>query len=241
MNSRFLPFVLLGLLAGTSLADGPLLPNPYLLLIRDRYVQQECKVEPQQVKALRTLTDKIDPHFFPIRSYAPSQAGGKVQKLINQAKSGVKEIFRPVQRLRLAQITLRCQGLKSLLRDDVARFIDMSNNQRTETTKLIQAQDKDLAELSKQARAGKPRGALEKTAKQIRQKTYQELMAMLSPVQKSDFGRLLGKPIDMTKIYQDLRFKAPDFIRGNLWIDSKPLTMKQLRGKVVALHFYAFG
>jgi len=34
---------------------------------------------------------------------------------------------------------------------------------------------------------------------------------------------------------------APGFPGVEAWINSKPLTLKELRGKVVVLHFWAFG
>jgi hypothetical protein len=34
---------------------------------------------------------------------------------------------------------------------------------------------------------------------------------------------------------------APEFEEIAAWVNSKPLTMKELRGKVVVVHFMAFG
>lgn len=38
-----------------------------------------------------------------------------------------------------------------------------------------------------------------------------------------------------------LRIKAPEFADIQEWINTKPLQMKDLRGQVVVLHFWAFG
>jgi hypothetical protein len=35
--------------------------------------------------------------------------------------------------------------------------------------------------------------------------------------------------------------RAPEFQEVTAWVNSKPLTMKELRGKVVVVHFMAFG
>ena len=50
---------------------------------------------------------------------------------------------------------------------------------------------------------------------------------------------LLGKKIEVSKLGH-LRFKAPEFDGQDGWFNSTPLTLRQLKGKVVALHFYAF-
>jgi len=34
---------------------------------------------------------------------------------------------------------------------------------------------------------------------------------------------------------------APEFEKADEWINSKPLQLKDLRGQVVALHFWTFG
>jgi hypothetical protein len=39
----------------------------------------------------------------------------------------------------------------------------------------------------------------------------------------------------------ELREKAPEFRNVAEWINTKPLQMKELRGKVVAVNFWAFG
>ena len=38
-----------------------------------------------------------------------------------------------------------------------------------------------------------------------------------------------------------VKFKAPELEGKDGWINSDPLTMSQLQGKVVALHFWTFG
>jgi hypothetical protein len=35
--------------------------------------------------------------------------------------------------------------------------------------------------------------------------------------------------------------QAPEFEKADEWINSKPLQLKDLRGQVVALHFWTFG
>jgi hypothetical protein len=38
-----------------------------------------------------------------------------------------------------------------------------------------------------------------------------------------------------------MKIKAPEIVGIEEWINSKPLQLKDLRGKVVALHFWTFG
>ena len=39
----------------------------------------------------------------------------------------------------------------------------------------------------------------------------------------------------------EMKLAAPELEGIGAWVNSKPLTLKALRGKVVVLHFWAFG
>ena len=39
----------------------------------------------------------------------------------------------------------------------------------------------------------------------------------------------------------EFRVAAPDFTKVTQWVNSKPLKLSDLRGKVVVVHFFAFG
>ena len=233
--------ILLLLHVGSASAKEPAIPNPYLLLIRDSFVHKEVGLTNQQIQSLRKITDKVDVNFWPLRHFGPAQNGGKVQKLINSTKTQVQNVLSRQQSLRLEQIVLRSQGIKCLLRKDVAQLIKMTPAQRTKSVAAIEKLESELAGFYKQVQAGKPRAPLEKKAAELRQSTQKQLLALLKPTQKNSLGRLLGKQLDMTRIGQNLRYKAPEFATGNTWISTKPLTMRQLRGKVVIVYFYAFG
>jgi hypothetical protein len=63
---------------------------------------------------------------------------------------------------------------------------------------------------------------------------------MLTPDQQARVRELFGKPIDASRLGR-VKFKAPELSGTNGWLNTSPLDMQQLRGKVVALHFWAFG
>jgi hypothetical protein len=51
---------------------------------------------------------------------------------------------------------------------------------------------------------------------------------------------MLGKTIDLSHV-QFSNIKAPEIVSPDEWINSEPLTLTKLRGRVVALHFWTFG
>ncbi|MCU0981711.1 MAG: hypothetical protein MUF25_21380, partial [Pirellulaceae bacterium] len=67
-----------------------------------------------------------------------------------------------------------------------------------------------------------------------------QITAILSRQQLDKVRDVLGPPVDASKMGY-VKFKAPELDAKDGWLNSPPLTMSQLRGKVVALHFWTFG
>ena len=63
---------------------------------------------------------------------------------------------------------------------------------------------------------------------------------MLNSQQKSKIGKLTGEAFDFSQVRRTYPL-APELTGdGVSWIQGGPLKLSQLKGKVVALHFYAF-
>jgi thiol-disulfide isomerase/thioredoxin len=63
---------------------------------------------------------------------------------------------------------------------------------------------------------------------------------LLSEEQKSKIGNLTGEPFDFSQVKRVYPL-APEFeSSGVTWLQGGPLSLERLRGKVVAVHFYAF-
>ncbi len=88
---------------------------------------------------------------------------------------------------------------------------------------------------------GRPRAAVQKQVDGIRSSESRKILRHLNGNQQSRWKSLIGRPAALSTFGQGLRYKAPEFAAGMTWINSSPVTMKSLRGKVVILHFYAFG
>ena len=67
-----------------------------------------------------------------------------------------------------------------------------------------------------------------------------KVVALLTDAQKRQFQKLAGDSYDFGHVPQ--RFARAPEVRGvDDWINSAPLSLAELRGKVVALHFFTFG
>ena len=109
---------------------------------------------------------------------------------------------------------------------------------------MEQAVSESLAktkELEQRAANGEPREILEKQYTALKQHELTKVLGALSPMQKSLWQKSLGRDFDLTKLGY-ARFKAPELVDSGEWLNTeKPLTLESLAGKVVVLHFYAFG
>ena len=85
-------------------------------------------------------------------------------------------------------------------------------------------------------------GNTEDLTKKLSEANLQEnqlWLRVLDEGQKTKVSRMIGKEFDtrsLTRVYP----MAPELVPVADWINSKPLTLANLRGKVVLLHFYAF-
>jgi hypothetical protein len=66
------------------------------------------------------------------------------------------------------------------------------------------------------------------------------ILAELTAKQREQLTTVIGRGFDLSKLGK-VSFKAPELIAGGEWINSKPLTLEQLRGRVVAIHIWTFG
>ncbi|HEX3872043.1 MAG TPA: redoxin domain-containing protein [Pirellulales bacterium] len=58
--------------------------------------------------------------------------------------------------------------------------------------------------------------------------------------QRSEYAKLVGKPFDLGRV-REVACAAPEMREIEGWLNTEPLTLKELRGKVVVVHFWAFG
>jgi len=240
--------VTLGVAAVGHSADKPesppppaAVPNPYLFVIRDPDVHRELRLTAEQVAAIRTLTDEIDLPLWSVRGMSLEEGTRRLQQLIEQAESRMADILTPLKRERLNQIVLQMQGSRALARPDIAAALGLSEKQSATIREVIDETNKELAGLQKEASDGKRRSSADKSESKLRQEEQKKLATVLSRSQRAQWETKRGTAVDTSKIGDNVAFKAPEFQNAETWINSRPLKLADLRGQVVAVHFYAFG
>jgi thiol-disulfide isomerase/thioredoxin len=94
-------------------------------------------------------------------------------------------------------------------------------------------------DLVKRLSDGEPKQPLDETYRELKQDELRRVSGILSPTQRTTWRRALGADFDLTALGHAV-FKAPELVDAGAWLNSEPLTLEALAGKVVVVHFYAF-
>lgn len=214
--------------------------DPYWVLLHEPAVVAELKLSPAQRQKYQTLIDDLDLKFFPLRNQSREAGAAGAAKITTQARSGLERILQPAQRKRINEILLQRGGMAALKSDDLADQLRCTDDQKQRIRQIVDSTLSAVAGLQKEAAEGRPREPLEKRYGELQAEQQKKLLEVLKPEQQAALKKLFGAPFDLSKLGQP-GFKAPELVDTGEWINATPQQLAQLRGKVVVLHFYAFG
>lgn len=215
--------------------------DPAWSLIHEPAVERELKLSPAKSREFRSLLDGLDVRFFPLRNRPPDEAAKGVTETLAELTKKLESLLSEAQSRRLAEIQTRQQGTSALLRPGLTSLMDYTSQQKERLEQVISETLAKTKELEQRAASGEAREPLEKQYAALKQDEFKTVTGILSPSQKSIWQKALGRDFDLTQLGH-ARFKAPELVDSGEWLNSeKPLTLDALAGKVVVVHFYAFG
>lgn len=216
------------------------LDRPYLFLIRDAVVWDDLELDDKQRSALAGLNDELDRDLLAMRNKSPQFVNETMMRARSMAEAKLAQVLTPSQLKRLSQIEWWTLGTRALVSSRLSDALEMSPAQVSEIGEILAKTRSEIAELSKKLQAGESREAIEKQVVKVRTEGQRKVVAVLTQRQQQLWVSLLGKRIDLAKLGR-VKFKAPELqSAANDWVNSPPLSLEQMKGKVVALHFYAF-
>lgn len=195
-------------------------PSVLVRLVRSDVVQQELKLDAAQRKAIGKLVADVDYPLFLLRDLPAEVRRERIEKLADQIEMTIGEALPAPARQRLFEIVLRAHSWPALLAPQQAAALELSEQQIATIREIL-------------AESAKASQKLPATAEE-------RIMALLSDRQKSELTRLAGAQFDFTSVPQ-IACRAPELRDVADWLNTQPLTLASLRGRVVALHFFAFG
>jgi len=214
--------------------------DPYWVLLHEPAVIEELQIVTTQRQTYQKILDDLDARFFRCRNKSAEVAQAEMKLVIAEVQKKLKPVLKSKQHQRLSEILLWRSGLPALARDDVAARLRFSETQRKRIQEALTKTQMGMSEIEKEVKAGKPLEPLANRYRELKADEEQELVKVLTSEQRTKWTELIGQPFDVSELGFPA-FKAPELVNTNDWINSKPLTLQKLRGKVVVVHFYASG
>lgn len=213
--------------------------QPYLFLVRDPIVHEAAQLTAIQKQKLQVLNERLDLPLWSMRNKGPAGLTKIMTQVLQETKTELPKILEPQQVNRIQQIEYWVLGVKSLLRQEVASHVGLAADQQSTIREIIVDAQSRLATLQKDLQAGGDPQKLNERWGEVQQQQRKDAIAVLSNDQQQTFRAMLGDQVKVAKLGR-IKMKVPDFDSSSKWINSEPLTLDKLKGKVVALHFYAF-
>jgi hypothetical protein len=216
--------------------------NPGVFLLRDPLVQTEMQLTPRQKSAAADLAAEFNESIWRFRDASfDSEVALKEARLVNaRIERQLEELLNAGQRARLDGIVLQVQGTDALTFSATATKLSLTGEQQANISKLSAAAREAITKLRTQSASGKDLAELNREADRLTSGLQRDLLAVLTKSQRELWLELRGAPIDLTRL-QPLTARAPELRGVEAWINSEPLSLEGVRGKVVALHFWTFG
>ncbi|MHC4168762.1 MAG: redoxin domain-containing protein, partial [Planctomycetota bacterium] len=213
-------------------------PHPITSLLRSGRIHRELRLTPDIIRQVEQAADEVDRPLWRLRDLPPDKRNEQAGKLIDQLKMRLSESLTARQMDRLDQIVWQAQGIEAILEPEVATQLGLSAEQTASIFALLSGAYKRIAEvrLNTQIRSEPVKTAY---IRRIQAETQQNITAVLNSAQQSAFAALIGRPIDLSQV-RSVACKAPE-IAAETWINSSPVSLSDLKGKVTVVHFYAFG
>lgn len=235
-------FVLLavgGMAVAEDVVDRPPSTDPSILLMRDDTVRAELGLGDKQRRELDRLLKQHNRVLLAIRDVSPSGADETAQPALAELREQIAAVLSDEQETRLANLVLQAQGYDAILRDDIATELGLTDKQQRELVAISDEFRAKAQELGS-AHGGKTPEQVQQALAKLQKQRQQEVLAILNEPQTTQYAALLGEPFDFSQV-RSSPADAPEFEGIDAWLNSEPITMESLRGKVVVVHFFAFG
>ncbi len=214
--------------------------DPAWSLLHEPAVARELVLTPTQSQQFRGLLDELDAKFFPLRNKPNDEATKGAAEILADATSRLEPLLSEPQFRRLVEIQTRQQGTTALLQAGMTKLMNYKPQQKERLEMVVSETLAATRELEKRVGNGEPREPLEKEYSELKRDELRKVTGVLTPAQRSIWQKAIGRDFDLTTLGRPA-FKAPELVDSGDWLNSAPLTIKALAGKVVVVHFYAFG
>ena len=243
MRAHLFALMLVSLVPAFAVAQetdtAKLLPQRLLQLVHTPEVQAELELSPSEQAAFEELLAKVDAVWLPSRNLPPDETRTKVAELENEVREWATANLSKGQARRLHQIECQAQGVRAMLREAMGKRLELTPEQLEGFLTRAQATEAVQEEVRQAQQSSAVTDELRNRLTEAVNAEQGALAEALTPEQHETLWTLLGEPFETSKLSRTYPL-APEIVPVADWINSEPLTLKSLRGKVVLVHFYAY-
>lgn len=167
-------------------------------------VQKELGITEQQRQQIGQLMmeqrEQMQALMQQMRDATPEQRQQLMQQAMQKWDEGIGKILQPAQKSRLRELQLQAEGASALMRADVAKELNLSEEQRKKISDIVAQYRQKQMQLWQQGRGpDADRQALMQQMQQLRQQMDKELLAVLTAQQQEQWKKMQGKPFQFPR------------------------------------------
>lgn len=217
------------------------LPPVLLQMVRDDAIHKELGLNQAQRDQLLGVLPGIDARWFRARNAQMPEQTRVIDELTGELMTTLGPILTSDQIERLNQLSRQALGTRMVLRPDVTEAMSLTDRQLSSLSELFTKTDKEVARLNKQVFDGELSSNLVgNRIGKVQADERKGMVALLTDRQKALLSPLAGSSFDFSSVKRMYPMPPELESKGVQWVQGGPVDLKSLRGKVVAVHFYAF-
>jgi peroxiredoxin len=218
-------------------ADLTLVPQTLLGLFHAEEVQAELGLEQPLGTELFGQLQEIDGPWWRARNLPEGERRAVIAQQEGKLRDALSRVLPKDKLDRLWQLELQSQGARMLVRPEVAKFLNLDQAQQRQLSDLFQETERLFVEANRPE--NRDREASLKQAQAAKQQEAPAALKLLTTLQQQALPQLLGPRFDTTQLSRIYPL-APELVDAQVWVGDRRVSLSELRGQVVLLHFYAF-
>lgn len=216
--------------------------SPAALLIQDKTIRSELIVTDEQRPALEQLCETLNPLLFAMRDVPAGTTYPEALAVAAQISDKLKEldsILSESQQQRIEQLRLQHEGIGALFYPEIQSQLKLTAEQIGQINQIHAQSLTQQKEITQQKSTNQNEKPPAIQIQEIQRQEAKDLFQTMSVTQRKQWRTILGKPFNFSRV-RPLTFRVPELQNVTEWINTEPLSMESLRGRVVMVHFWTF-